>query len=238
MEKVLLIDSGTGGVNILRECVCVCPHCDFLLFCDTKNLPYGNKSKEELVAITINNLEKIRQFFAFNVVVLACNTLTSTCIDECREKFKDVAFVGTEPAVKPALKYFKPQEILVLATAGTIEHNKLLKSANFQTMAMPELASQIDQNIDNLQVLKPVLEEKFANISAKAVVLGCTHYVSTKNILLSILPPKTLIFDSENGVARRLKQLVKNDESSYRVQIMTSSEDEMRQKLLWAYFNL
>ena len=70
MKKVLLIDSGSGGVNILKECVKVCPYADYLLFCDTKNLPYGSKSKEELIEITFKNLDEIHKFFPYEIVIL------------------------------------------------------------------------------------------------------------------------------------------------------------------------
>lgn len=236
MKKVLLIDSGTGGLNILKECVKVCPCCDFLLYCDNKNLPYGNKTKEELVDITIKNLEKIRKIFAFEIVILACNTLTSTCIDECRRIFSDIKFIGTEPAVKPATKMFDKKDILVLATKATIENNKLLSGEDFQTFPMPNLASLIDENLDDLSVLEPILKSELKNISAKAIVLGCTHYSSVKDILLKIFP-NVSIFDSANGVARRLKQLIGEYEEGFKMQILTSGEGEMLAKLVWKYFN-
>ena len=71
MEKVLLIDSGSGGINILKECVKVAPYCDYLLYCDNKNLPYGNKTKEQLLQITFKNLENIYKFFKFKIVIFA-----------------------------------------------------------------------------------------------------------------------------------------------------------------------
>lgn len=237
MKKVLLIDSGTGGVNILKECVKVCPHCDFLLFCDTKNLPYGDKTKEELLSITKKNLVNIQKFFAFHIVIFACNTLTSTCIDECRKSFENIEFIGTEPAVRPAQNFFSDEDILVLATKSTIENNKLLSGGDFQTFPMPNLASLIDENLDNLNVLESYLSKEFKNIKAKAVVLGCTHYSAVKNILLKFFPQNTPVFDSANGVARRLKQLVGDENEGFKMQIMTSGDDLMREKLLWYYFN-
>lgn len=237
MKKVLLIDSGTGGVNILKECVKVCPHCDFLLFCDTKNLPYGDKTKEELLSITQKNLVNIQKFFAFDIVIFACNTLTSTCIDECRKSFGNIEFIGTEPAVRPAQNFFSDEDILVLATKPTLENNKLLKGKNFKIMAMSELAKLIDENLDNLQVLEGYLRDKLKNLHAKAVVLGCTHYSAVKDTLLNIFPQNTPIFDSANGVARRLKEIVGDEYEGFKMQIMTSDDSEMLSKLVWKYFN-
>ena len=128
MKNVLLIDSGSGGVNILKECVKICPYCNYLLFCDHKNLPYGAKSKKELVEITEKNLLKIGNFFKFDIVIFACNTLTATVIDEMREKFCDIDFIGTVPAIKPALTEFKERDILLIATKTTLENNKLIKN--------------------------------------------------------------------------------------------------------------
>ena len=90
MKNVLLIDSGSGGINILKECVKVAPRCNFLLFCDAYNIPYGNKTKQELVSITEKNLNKINHFFKFDIVILACNTLTATVLDEMRKKFPNL----------------------------------------------------------------------------------------------------------------------------------------------------
>ena len=237
MKKVLLIDSGSGGVNVLKECVRVCPYCDFLLYCDDLNLPYGSKTKEELTEITFENLEKIRKFFSFEIVVFACNTLTSVCIDECRKNFCDVVFIGVEPAVKSALKFFEEEEILVLATGATIKHNRLLQNSKFQLMEMKDLASKIDENIGELYKLKKVMEESLNNVMAKAVVLGCTHYSSIKDMLVSILPSKTPIFDSLEGVASRLKRVVGQGCFGFKVQIMTSGKGDALQRLLWKYFN-
>lgn len=237
MKKVLLIDSGSGGINILKECIKICPHCDFLFFCDNKNLPYGEKSKQELLNITIKNLESISKFFDYEIVVFACNTLTSTCIAECRERFKNIKFVGTEPAVAMALKRFEAKDILVLGTKATIENNKLLQNNDLNLLSMSTLASLIDENLYDLSVLRPILLESLKNTSAKAVVLGCTHYVAVKNILKTILPQNTEIFDSANGVARRLRQFVNDGDVSFKMQIMASKEGVMRDKLLWYYFN-
>ena len=236
MKNVLLIDSGSGGVNVLKECVEVCPHCNYLLFCDDKNLPYGGKTKEELIDITFKNLENINKFFKFDIVVLACNTLTSTCIEECRKKFACVKFVGTEPAVLPALREFEEKDIVVLATHATISHNRLLKSTNCILKDMPLLATLIDENLDNLSAIKPILKEELKDVKAKAIVLGCTHYFAVREILQEIFP-NAKIFDSANGVARRLKYLVKKTEIAVKVQIMISKDSDKLPALWWHYFN-
>lgn len=237
MKKVLLIDSGSGGINILKECIKIAPYCNFLMFCDTKSLPYGNKSKEELENVTIENLKNIKQFFDYEIVVLACNTLTSACIDRCRKEFPGIIFIGTVPAVKPALIEFDVHDILVLATKVTAKYNVLLnKNDELKLLVMPNLANQIDENLENLNLLTDSLKSELKGLSPKAIVLGCTHYFGIKTQLKEILGENVKIFDSANGVARRLLEFVSDTKIEYQVQIMTSDDNDMHSKLCW-YFN-
>lgn len=236
VKNVLLIDSGSGGVNILKECVRVAGGCNFLLFCDNKNLPYGSKSKEQLQSITLQNLRNIQRFFKFEIVVFACNTLSCTCLEIARATFPDVVFIGTVPAVKPALEKFEESDILVLATQATIKHNTLInKHPHLMTKSLPNLASQIDENLDNLQVLQASLQAELESFQPKAVVLGCTHYQGVQFLMEKIFEDAQF-FDSANGVARRLKHFVGEGDNSYQVQIMVSKQDELLQKFWWWFW--
>ncbi len=240
MNNVLLIDSGSGGVNVLKECARVCPSCNYLLFCDDKNLPYGQKSKEELQKITKQNLENIKEFFDFDIVIFACNTLTCTALEEARRSFEDVIFIGTVPAIKPALEKYSPEEILVIATPTTISHNVLInKTDKILTKALPDLAALVDKNLDNLSsrqvidYLSGALEEFRGKV--RAVVLGCTHYFALREQIKSVLGDVE-VFDSASGVARRLKSFVQDDKNSFQVQIMTSKDENLLAKF-WYFYN-
>ena len=236
MKNVLLVDSGSGGVNVLLECVKNAPYCNYLMFCDNKNLPYGEKSQEKLQKLMIENLKMIYTFFKFDIVVVACNTLTATTIEKCREIFCDVKFIGTEPAIKPALEKYKPEDILLLATPTTIKHNHYVNLVKgVQTLEMTELASLIDENLDDLSAILPYIKNKLHGKTAKAVVLGCTHYVAVKDLIAACLP-NAEIFTSEGGVARRLKAILGEERVNYQVQFITSKNDGFLPKIV-CYFN-
>ncbi len=238
MKKVLLIDSGSGGINVLKECIKVVDGCNFLLFCDDKNLPYGNKSVEELQDITIKNLKKIKLFFDFEICVLACNTLSCTCLDKLRQEFPSIVFIGTVPAVKPALEKYKPNEILVLATQVTIKHNVLInQNKGLILKPMSTLAENIDKNLDNLDNVKSIVFDELNSYQnkVKAVVLGCTHYFAIKPIIKEVLG-NVEIFDSANGVARRLKSFVDCHDGNYQLQIMTSDNTNMLGQFWYHYW--
>ena len=232
MKNVLLIDSGSGGINILKECVNVCPHCNYLLFCDSINLPYGTKSKEELIEITKSNLEKISTFFRFEIVIFACNTLSATVLEEMREIYKNITFIGTVPPIKPALLEFKEDEILIIATPTTVKNNILIKKHKVKTLALEDLAVLIDENLDNLNVLEDYLKKNLKG-NFKAIVLGCTHYTALKKLLKDIFP-SVKIFDSANGVARRLKSFIGDEKNEYQVQIFCEKEKDLGK--FWFYF--
>ena len=236
MKNVLLLDSGSGGVNILKECVKVCPYCNFLMFCDGKNLPYGSKTKQKLQMLVLENLKNIYTFFKYDIVIFACNTLSCTCLEIARKTFPDIVFIGTVPAVKPALEKFLDKDILVLATEATLSYNVLInKHPDLIKQSLPTLASDIDENLDNLQVLEHGLRQKLDKFKPKAVVLGCTHYVAVLPILQKIFGEQTAFFDSANGVARRLKSFVSQQSENYQVQIVSTGNKDDLAKFWWWY---
>ena len=237
MKNVLLIDSGSGGVNILKECVKVSPYCNYLLYCDHENMPYGEKSKAELIEITEKNLQKIRSFFKFDIVIFACNTLTATVIDEMREKYKNITFIGTVPAIKPALNEFEEKDILLIATKTTIKNNKLIgkyRDSEIRFKALSRLAPLIDEHLDELDLIYPYLKRQLSG-DFKALVLGCTHYTAVEKIIKEI-KPNVKIFDSANGVARRLLSFIQDRTFGYQVQIYCENS-ELRAKFWWFYLN-
>ncbi|HIT62416.1 MAG TPA: aspartate/glutamate racemase family protein [Candidatus Caccovivens faecavium] len=237
MKNVLLIDSGSGGVNILKECVKVCPYSNYLLYCDHENLPYGEKSKAELIEITESNLQKIHSFFKFDIVIFACNTLTATVIDEMREKYKNITFIGTVPAIKPALNEFKEKDILLIATKTTIKNNKLIgkyRNSEIKFKALSRLAPLIDEHLDELDLIYPYLKRQLSG-DFKALVLGCTHYKAVEKIIKEI-KPNVKIFDSANGVARQLLHFIQGRTFGYQVQIYCENS-ELRAKFWWYYNN-
>lgn len=228
----MLIDSGSGGVNVLVQCVKVCPCCDYFLFCDNLNSPYGNKTKKELLEIVVENLKRIKTFFDFDIVIFACNTLTAMVLEDCKKVFPSVCFIGTFPAVNEAFAKYKKEDVVVLATNGTIGYSKILKDKKIRKIAMHNLAWQIDQNLDDLE---SVDLECLKGVCAKAVVLGCTHYVAIAKMISSVLGGAE-VYSGEKLVAERLKSVLEENTTNYKVQIKTSKNDDFLPKLI-DYYN-
>lgn len=195
------------------------PNENTIYLADSANAPYGEKSKEEILRLSIKNTEYLLSS-GCKIIVVACNTATTNAIDYLRSHY-DVPFIGIEPAIKPAALQTKTKKVGVLATKGTLSsslfHNTSKLFADGITVleqegkGLVELieAGEIDSpEMRNLLVtfLNPMLEE---NIDC--LVLGCTHYPYLIPILKEILPSNVNIIDSGEAVARQTKTVLEQN---------------------------
>lgn len=214
MKNILFIDSGSGGINILSECYKDKLCGNFLYYADEKNAPYGDKSVFELKKIIVEILDKVQLFFDYQIVVFACNTLTTSVISYVRAKYPNIIFIGTVPATKTAFEKYSKNDVFVMATNRTLENLKL------NGICVPNLPKLIDENLLSLDELEDYLFSQLSDYGdKKCVVLGCTHYMAVKKIIQKVLPNCEII-DSGKGVCNRLKTFTGTGESI--VQIMSS----------------
>lgn len=218
-KPIGIFDSGVGGTSIWKEVAKMLPNENTIYLADSANAPYGEKSKEEILRLSIKNTEYLLSS-GCKIIVVACNTATTNAIDYLRSHY-DVPFIGIEPAIKPAALQTKTKKVGVLATKGTLSsslfHNTSKLFADGITVleqegkGLVELieAGEIDSpEMRNLLVtfLNPMLEE---NIDC--LVLGCTHYPYLIPILKEILPSNVNIIDSGEAVARQTKTVLKQN---------------------------
>lgn len=219
MKKILFVDSGSGGVNVLAHCTKNKLEGEYLYFADTLFAPYGNKSKEQLEQRIDEILKSVKKFFDFDIVVFACNTLTTSAIDFVRKKHNKTIFVGVVPATKPAFQKYKKEDVLFMATRRTLDNLHL------EGVEVKDLPKLVDDNLLTIENLEGYLKESLEkHKNKKAVVLGCTHYLAVKNIIQNILP-RAEIFDSNEGVKNRLKTFV--GEGDNIVQFVASKESDV-----------
>jgi len=113
-----VFDSGIGGTSIWKEINALLPNEDTIYLSDSINAPYGEKSQEEILRLSIKNTELLLQNKC-KLIVVACNTATTNTIDYLRKTYK-VPFIGIEPAIKPAALQSQSKKVGVLATKGTL----------------------------------------------------------------------------------------------------------------------
>ncbi len=184
MEKrsrcAVVFDSGIGGLNLLYECAKRVSGIKYYYVSDGGNVPYGNRSREEILALTLKALDGIENLKP-SALVIACNTVTANCISHLRLRF-NFPVVGIQPAVKQAAQ--TGGRCLVLATKATVASPSfmhLLKSTeNLDALAVgcAGLAEYVEDNIFNLPDELP--EGLLPDEKVDCVVLGCTHYTFVK----------------------------------------------------------
>lgn len=214
-NSIGIFDSGLGGISVLNRCINIMPAENFIYFADKKNAPYGDKTKDEIISLMIDVMDKV--FIPNNVkaVVIACNTATNAAIDVLREKY-NIDIIGTEPAIKPAIRQCPDgKKTIVLATESTINSKRFksklsdLNSNKCIAIGCSGLVELIESN--KKEDIKFYLKNKFHNISPleiDSVVLGCTHYPFIMDCIKSELNKEIAFFDGGEGVARRLKYIL------------------------------
>lgn len=232
-----VFDSGIGGLSVLRELEKILPNEDFYYYGDSLNNPYGEKSDEELFSITSGVVDYLVNK-GCKLIVIACNTATTRCMKYLREKYKDVIFVGTVPAIKVACdRDFK--NTLVMATPATIESERTMelirdnirKDQNIYLVACPGLANAIEDN--DQEKIEEILKDTFREYKDKeidSIVLGCTHYPFIKEDILKEMPG-VILLDGSRGVAMEVKRQLENndllsDKSSRKIVIYNSLTKE------------
>jgi len=240
-KPIAVIDSGVGGISVLRELLKIMPWEHYLYFGDSANAPYGSKTKGEVLELTRKNLQMLRKR-GIKALVIACNTATSAAAAVLREENPDLPIIGIEPAIKPAAFLFPHPRVLVMATPLTLKEEKfralVARFADREEiipLPCPGLVELIEAgNLDG-EAINRYLEELFAPYIRQkidAVVLGCTHYPHIKNVIARHVPLRATIIDGGEGTAREtyrrlsLAGLLADTDQAGSVGIINTSGDE------------
>ena len=218
---IAVIDSGVGGISVLRELLRLMPGERFLYFGDSANAPYGSRSRAEVLDITRRNLD-ILKARGIKALVIACNTATSAAAKVLREENPDLTIIGIEPAVKPAAFLGDAPRVLVMATPLTLREEKFrdlvaryTHRAEVISLPCPGLVELIEAgHLDDAPIdgYFASLFAPYADERIDAVVLGCTHYPHVRDAIARHLPPNVAILDGGEGTAREtLRRLREQD---------------------------
>ncbi len=212
-----LFDSGIGGTSIWKAIHQLMPNENTIYLADSKNAPYGEKSKEEIIALSKKNTELLLEFNC-KIIVVACNTATTNAIKELRTTY-DIPFIGIEPAIKPAANNSKTQTIGILATKGTLSSELFNKTIELyqDTKIVEQIGHGLVELIEDGEINSPEMEKLLHSYLTPMIeknidylVLGCSHYPYLIPKIKTILPKHIQIIDSGEAVAKQT-QAVLND---------------------------
>lgn len=231
MGKIAVIDSGVGGLTVMKEIIKQLPNEDIVYFGDQKNCPYGDKTKTQICQYVFDIVNFLAEF-EIKALVIACNTATAVVLDQLTELCNYPVIGVIEPGAQYALEKTKNKKIGVIATAKTVESEVYAKTLTLfdstvevHSQPCPKIVPLIENEPMNEGKIHLVLEEylfPFKAIGIDTLILGCTHYpIITKNIE-RILGGAVQMANPAIRTATKLKEVL-YAETSYRQESVEGS---------------
>lgn len=219
-EKILMFDSGLGGLTVYREVAAMCPQADYVYVADDAAFPYGAIEETALVARVVALMGELIDAHRPNLVVIPCNTASTIVLPELRKKFS-LPFVGTVPAIKPACIASVTRRVSVLGTEATVrrEYTRALirdyaGDCRVTLVGSKHLASYAEDDLAGLPISDAALRQEIAPAfvddgkRTDTVVLACTHYPLLLERLHKLAPWPVNFIDPAPAIARRVGDLL------------------------------
>lgn len=221
-KPVLVFDSGIGGLTVLREARVLMPERNFVYVADDAGFPYGSWAEADLKVRILDLFEDVLDRFDPALVIIACNTAFTLAGAALREKFPNMTFVGTVPAIKPAAERTRSGLVSVLATPGTVKraytrdliqsyatqcHVRLVGSQNLAAMAEHYIRGEGLSDDDVKREISDCFLERDGR-KTDIVVLACTHYPFMANIFRRLAPWPVDWIDPAEAIARQARRLL------------------------------
>lgn len=211
-RPVGILDSGVGGLSVLREIARQLPNEDLLYVADQAHVPYGPRPLEEIRNLALGITRFLLRQGA-KAIVIACNTASAAALHTLRATFPDTPIIGMEPAVKPAAERTRTRRIGVLATPATFQGQlfaSLVERFGQDVEVLPQVCPGLVQQVEAGDLDGPetraLLRASIAPLlaaGADTLVLGCTHYPFLLPAIADIAGPTVAVIDPSPAVARQ-----------------------------------
>ncbi len=210
--RIGVLDSGVGGLSVLREIHRLLPIHPTLYFADRLHFPYGPRPAAEIYGF-VEAITRFLQARGAVVIVLACNAASAASLLSLRAHFPDVPFVGMEPAVKPAVESTEASVVGVLTTRATADgplYRRVLErfasGARVVTQVAPELVHIAENNSQHTTQNQRIIRRHIhplLDAGADRIVLACTHFPFLAESIQAIAGPGVQLVDPGPAVARQ-----------------------------------
>lgn len=221
--KILIFDSGLGGLTVYAEAARLIRGAHFVYAADDAAFPYGELGEDALVARVLTVIERLSALFAPDAIVIACNTASTVTLPHLRARFPGTPFVGTVPAIKPAASLSRSGLISVLATPGTVARDytrdlvrayaancsvTLTGSARLAPLAEAFMHGHAVQDAAVLAEIMPAFRTEGGR-RTDCIVLACTHYPLLLGHFERLAPWPVSWIDPAPAIARRTAQVLR-----------------------------
>jgi glutamate racemase len=220
-QPLLILDSGVGGLSVLREIRALLPNAPIVYAADNEFYPYGTRSAAAIEARVPALLGRLARRYDPALIVIACNTASTIALDPVRAALH-VPIVGTVPAIKPAAALSKTRAIGVLGTDATIVQPYVDRlaaefaadclvvrhgSAQLVDLAEAKLRGEATDPAAYARILDGLLSRPGGD-RVDTVVLACTHFPLVEDELAAAAPRPLRFVHGGPGIARRVAHLL------------------------------
>lgn len=212
-----VLDSGVGGLSVLRAIRAAQPGADLLYYADQAHLPYGPRPAAEIRELTESGVNWLLAQ-GCDAIVLACNTASAAALQGLRNAHPSIPFVGMEPAIKPAAAATRSGVIGVLATPGTLRgelfrQTRERHAAHVRVIEQPcaGWVEQVESGELGSAAARALVERDVAPLLAEgadALVLGCTHFPFLAPLIAELAGPSVRLIDPAPAVAAQLNRVL------------------------------
>lgn len=212
-KPIGICDSGIGGLTVTKEIINSLPNENIIYLGDTARVPYGTRGNETITKFALELtrflLEKDIKF-----LVVACNTISATCLDKV-QKLSPVPVLGViKPAVKRIVETTKSGKVGIIGTRATITSNiyeqeihKINKKISKTSVPCPLFVPIAEEGLGNSNIAKPAAKHYLSKLKdIDTLHLGCTHYPLLKNVIVKCIGTDVSIIDSALPTAEDLKR--------------------------------
>ena len=217
------LDSGTGGIPDMLEKKKKHPLARCVYLGDTAHFPYGEKSIEEITGCAAKAVSMIIKNWNPKTLIIACNTISVTSLDQLRSIFPELPIVGTVPAIKLAAKVTKNKKIGFLATNASVNSpysKKLIEDfagdCDIFSRGDPKLVDFIEKDfftatLDQKKASVSPAVDYFASRGCDVIILGCTHFTHIAEIMQTVAGDGIKVIDSREGVSNQAIRIERSD---------------------------
>ncbi|WP_327785597.1 glutamate racemase [Enterococcus sp. CSURQ0835] len=199
------IDSGVGGLTVVKEAMRQLPNENIIYLGDTARCPYGPRPAEQVIEFTWQ-MTRFLLAQEIKMLVIACNTATAVALDEIKKNV-DIPVIGViEPGARAALKASNTHQIAVIGTQGTVksgvyqsELQKKAPDAQVESLACPKFVPLVESNQSHSSIAKKVVAETLAPLKVArpdTLIMGCTHYPLLRPIIQNVMGDEVHLIDS------------------------------------------
>lgn len=213
-----VFDSGVGGLTVAREIMRHLPKEDIVYFGDTARVPYGSKSKNNIIRYS-RQIIRFLQTKDVKAIVIACNTASALALEVVKEEI-NIPIIGVvEPGARAALEVTETKKIGVIGTEATVRsamYEKIIEAidpdVSVTAKACPLFVPLVEEGFKKHRVTEEIIEyylDSMKHSDIDALILGCTHYPLLRSKIREYVGEKITLVNPAYETAMDLKQLLK-----------------------------